>query len=1025
VTALRAEHGTNELAKEEKTPLWKLILEQFDDLLVKILLGAAMLSFVLAFFEEHGEEGIAAFVEPFVIILILIINAAIGVWQENNAENALERLKEMQSEHARVYRNGTFISDLPAAELVPGDICEIWVGDKVPADCRVAKLLTTTIRTEEAALTGESKTILKDSAIVPKEDVSIDAKCNMLFTGTSVTNGKARCIVVRTGMNTELGKIQAAVMAAKEDKEDEKTPLGQKIDDFGEMLTKVIAGICLLVWVMNFNQFWDPVHGSPFKGCIYYLKIAVALGVAAIPEGLPAVITLCLALGTRKMVKRNCIVRKLPSVETLGCVTVICSDKTGTLTTNEMTVVNLVTFGSSKNTLVSRNVTGHSYKPEGEVEGLNGKFGSDSAILNDFCRVASYCNDSKIEYKNGKYVRIGEPTEAAIRILVEKLGGKDGAKSAMNPQEDVCVHSTYWNSLVKKEATLEFSRDRKSMSVLCRPSNGPSTATSTPSKSRYPLRSEKAAAAESLDGSVNSLFAKGAPEGIIERCKSIKLGNGNVEPMTPAIKKSIEAQVNAMAKNALRCIAFAIKEDLGDLATYNGPSHPAHKKLTITDNFASIESDMTFIGLVGIVDPPRPMVKTSIENCRKAGIRVIMITGDNQVTAESIAVKIGMFKEGEDLTGKSYTGKQFMALSEEKQIEVLMSDDGCRVFSRAEPTDKQTLVKILRKQQEVVAMTGDGVNDAPALQQADIGIAMGIAGTEVAKEASAMILADDDFSTIVAAVEEGRSIYENMKAFIRYLISSNIGEVASIFLTSVMGFPEGLIPVQLLWVNLVTDGPPATALGFNPADPDVMKKKPRDKDESLISGWVFFRYLIIGVFVGVATVGIFAYWYMVDYSNDGHTTVTLHQLRNWGKCQTWDNFQVKNTLGMDFSQDPCTYFTEGKIKASTLSLTVLVVIEMFNALNALSEDNSLLVMPPWCNPYLLLAITCSIGVHFTILYVPFLAEIFAIVPLTVEDWILVLQFSFPVVIIDEVLKFVGRNFIVKPSRIVVRHQKED
>lgn len=388
-----------------------------------------------------------------------------------------------------------------------------------------------------------------------------------------------------------------------------------------------------------------------------------------------------------------------------------------------------------------------------------------------------------------------------------------------------------------------------------------------------------------------------------------------------------------------------------------------------------------------------------------------MITGDNKLTAESIAREVGIFDADTNIKGKSYTGSEFQAMSHTQKTEVLMNDHEGRCFSRTDPSDKQELVKLLKENNEIPAMTGDGVNDAPALKAASIGVAMGIAGTEVAKEASDMILADDNFATIVHAVEEGRAIYSNMKAFIRYLISSNIGEVASIFLTAVLGMPEGLVPVQLLWVNLVTDGPPATALGFNPADDDIMRRPPRDPSEQLITPWVFFRYMVIGMWVGIATVGIFAHWYLSDFGfgNDGHTLVTWHQLTHWGQCSTWEGFEVANYGGLDYSKDPCSYFTLGKEKASTLSLSVLVTIEMLNALNALSEDGSLLHMPPWANPYLLLAMAVSMGLHFVIVYIPVLANIFNIVPLSFAEWQMVLLWSFPVIVLDEVLKFIGRN----------------
>jgi len=528
----------------------------------------------------------------------------------------------------------------------------------------------------------------------------------------------------------------------------------------------------------------------------------------------------------------------------------------------------------------------------------------------------------------------------------------------------------------------------------------------------------------------NSLYVKGAPENILSRCTTIMLPNGSVEKLTAGWKKVISTEIETLASQALRTLALAIKKDLpSPYADYNGQlGHPAHKKLN-PDNFASIESDLCFVGLVGIQDPPRAECRQAIAECHSAGISVIMITGDNKLTAEAIARELGILSGRNDEL-KSYTGRDFAELQPYEQIEVLKRmvghTAGGGVFSRTEPAHKQQIVKVLGDLGEITAMTGDGVNDAPALKQASIGIAMGIAGTEVAKEAADMILADDNFATIVHAVEEGRSIYNNMKAFIRYLISSNIGEVASIFFTAALGIPEGLIPVQLLWVNLVTDGPPATALGFNPPDMDAMKKPPRRKDDMLISGWVFFRYMVIGIYVGFATVGIFIWYFVYDVdAPDSHTLVTLAQLRNWGQCKgglgDFAGFSASADIpGIDLSSDPCEYFGKGKVKASTLSLSVLVVIEMLNAFNALSEDGSLLQMPPWANPMLILAIIGAIGIHMIILYVPVLNPIFSVCPLDQHDWTLVWIFSFPVILVDEVLKFVGRNFVSPGATLAAR-----
>ncbi|GMH23102.1 hypothetical protein Nepgr_024945 [Nepenthes gracilis] len=987
--------GFNELDQHDGPSLWRLILDQFNDTLVRILLVAAVMSFVLAMFDgsEMGDD-ITKFAEPFVIFLILIVNAIVGVWQENNAEKALEALQEIQSEQAAVIRDNKRILNLPAKELVPGDIVELKVGDKVPADMRVLELISSTLRVEQGSLTGESEAVNKTHKSVP-EDADIQGKRCMVFSGTTVINGNCICLVTQTGMQTEIGKVHTQIHIASQIEDD--TPLKKKLNEFGETLTTIIAVICALVWIINLKYFlsWEFINGWPrnfkfsFEKCTYYFEIAVALAVAAIPEGLPAVITTCLALGTRKMAQKNALVRKLPSVETLGCTTVICSDKTGTLTTNQMAVAKLIATGVTADCLRSFKVDGTSYNPfDGQIHGW--PTGCMDANLQMIAKVAAVCNDASIVHSENKYMTSGMPTEAALKVLAEKMGLPEGYGDCLpSSTVDVLRCCRHWNMIEHRIATLEFDRDRKSMSVIVNSCSGK-----------------------------RSLLVKGAVENVLERSTSIQLLDGTVVELDDTSRSLILEALLEMSTSALRCLGFAYKDDLREFENYDGKEdHPAHQLLLNPSNYSSIESQLTFVGLVGLRDPPRSEVRQAIEDCRAAGIRVMVITGDNKKTAEAICREIGVFGSTEDISLKSVTGKEFMLLDDQKAF--LRQQGGGLLFSRAEPRHKQEIVRLLKENGEVVAMTGDGVNDAPALKLADIGVAMGIAGTEVAKGASDMVLADDNFSTIVAAIGEGRSIYNNMKAFIRYMISSNIGEVATVFFTAALGIPEGLIPVQLLWVNLVTDGPPATALGFNPPEKDVMTKPPRKSDDGLINAWILFRYLIVGLYVGVATVGIFVIWYTkssflgIDLSKDGHSLVTYNQLSRWDHCSTWANFTVSPyTAGSSvftFNDDPCDYFRAGKVKAKTLSLSTLVAIEMFNSLNALSEDQSLLTVTPWANPWLLLAMSVSFGLHFLILYLPALAHIFNTVPLSLSEWLLVLAVAFPVIIVDEILKLVGRT----------------
>uniref|UniRef100_A0A8C7P175 Calcium-transporting ATPase n=1 Tax=Oncorhynchus mykiss TaxID=8022 RepID=A0A8C7P175_ONCMY len=948
-------YGPNELPAEEGKSLWELVVEQFEDLLVRILLLAACVSFVLALFEE-GEETITAFVEPIVILLILIANAVIGVWQERNAENAIEALKEYEPEIAKVYRmNRKAVQRVKAREIVPGDVVEIAVGDKVPADIRITSIKSTTLRVDQSILTGESVSVIKHTDPVPDPRAVNQDKKNMLFSGTNIAAGRAIGIVVSTGVSTEIGKIRNQMAAT----EQEKTPLQQKLDEFGEQLSKVISLICVAVWVINIGHFGDPVHGGSWmRGAIYYFKIAVALAVAAIPEGLPAVITTCLALGTRRMAKKNAIVRSLPSVETLGCTSVICSDKTGTLTTNQMSVCRMFVVDKVEDSSCAVHefsITGSTYAPEGQV--LKGdkvvQCGDYDGLL-ELATVCSMCNDSSLDYNEAKgvYEKVGEATETALTTLVEKMNVFKTDMSGLSKVERAGACNAVIRQLMKKEFTLEFSRDRKSMSVYCTPTSKP--------------------------GSGSKMFIKGAPESVMERCQYLRVGTGKVA-LTMPLREQLTSLIRdwGTGRDTLRCLG---------MATRDLPPKREDMDLENATKFAEYETGLTFVGCVGMLDPPRKEVIGAIQLCAEAGIRVIMITGDNKGTAVAICRRIGIFGEDEDVVGKAYTGREFDDLPIESQREAVKR---ARCFARVEPAHKSKIVGFLQSFDEITAMTGDGVNDAPALKKAEIGIAMG-SGTAVAKSASEMVLSDDNFSTIVAAVEEGRAIYNNMKQFIRYLISSNVGEVVCIFLTAILGLPEALIPVQLLWVNLVTDGLPATALGFNPPDLDIMDKPPRNPKEPLISGWLFFRYLAIGGYVGLGTVGAATWWYLFDEEGPN---VTFYQLRHFMQCSE-DNpmFQGIN----------CEVF-ESRYP-TTMALSVLVTIEMFNSLNSLSENQSLIRMPPWVNFWLLGAIVLSLSLHFLILYVEPLPLIFQVTPLSWCQWIVVLKISIPVILLDEALK---------------------
>ncbi|KAG2418486.1 sarcoplasmic/endoplasmic reticulum calcium ATPase [Aspergillus terreus] len=965
VLQARQKYGPNALAEDPPTPLWKLVLEQFKDQLVLILLGSAAVSFVLALFEE-GEDW-TAFVDPAVILTILILNAVVGVTQESSAEKAIAALQEYSANEATVVRDGK-TQRVKAEDLVPGDVVIVAIGDRVPADCRLVSVHSNSFRVDQAILTGESESVSKDTQVVHDKQAVKQDQTNMLFSGTTVVNGHATAVVVLTGASTAIGDIHESITSQIS----EPTPLKQKLDDFGDMLAKVITVICILVWIINIEHFNDPSHGGWAKGAIYYLKIAVSLGVAAIPEGLAVVITTCLALGTRKMAQKNAVVRSLPSVETLGSCSVICSDKTGTLTTNQMSVEKVVYLSQSGTGLEEIDVEGTTFAPEGKLS-HNGRtvqnLAVSSSTIRQMVEVMARCNSAALSHdaKTGVYSCIGEPTEGALRVLVEKIGTDDAATNAKILSQPVPqrlhASSAYYEAQLPLQATYEFSRDRKRMSVLVGA------------------------------GKEQRLLVKGAPESILERCSYVLLGpDGPRVPFTKNHLDLLSAEVVEYGNRGLRVIALATVDEVG--------ANPLLHNAKSTDEYAQLEQNMTLVGLVGMLDPPRTEVAGSITKCREAGIRVIVITGDSRNTAESICRQIGVFAEDEDLTGKSFTGREFDALSDNQKLEAVKK---ASLFSRTEPSHKSKLVDLLQSLGHVVAMTGDGVNDAPALKKADIGVAMGT-GTDVAKLAADMVLADDNFATITVAVEEGRSIYSNTQQFIRYLISSNIGEVVSIFLTAALGMPEALIPVQLLWVNLVTDGLPATALSFNPPDHDVMRRPPRKRDERLVGGWLLTRYLVIGTYVGVATVFGYVWWFV--YNPEG-PQISFWQLSHFHKCSS------------QFPEIGCEMFTNDMSRsASTVSLSILVVIEMLNAMNALSSSESLLSFGLWNNMMLVYAIILSMTLHFAILYIPALQALFSILPLDWTEWKAVLAISAPVIFLDEALKYVERQFYTVPTRSV-------
>jgi Ca2+ transporting ATPase len=951
VKANREKYGSNVFPPPPKKPIWKMILEQFEDKMVIVLLFAVVLGFVFAFLETDPEERTTAFIEPWVIIVILALNATISVLQEIKANDNVDALKAFQPNNAHVIRNGEQ-KEVDAAEIVCGDLVEVGVGEQVPADCRIIKIKSTSLKADQASLTGESAPASKQEEAITKTNAVLAEKHCICFSGCPLVRGRFEGVAVAVGFRSEIGKIKKNL----DESEETQTPLQIQLDKFGTFISKAILVICIITWVANIGKFDEAGHGNWFKGALSFFKIAVSLAVAAIPEGLPAVVTTTLSLGVTRMAQQKAIVTQLPAVETLGCTSVICSDKTGTLTTNQM-VVRVFSTVSNGNVNVF-DVEGNSYDPSSGVLKVNGSpltNAPEHKGMQQSAMVATLCNDAKLLWDAEKqaFARAGEPTEAALKVLAEKIGLPDAQNDAARRNKDKTVNfadvSNYWEETCPKRRTHEFTRDRKSMSVIV---------------------------------GKDTLVAKGAYEVILGNCtRYLDDVTGEVKDLTEDVRQKLDHVRSewSSGENTFRCLGLAYKE------APDWESWAVDDAKRLKEEY---ETGLVWCGAVGIIDPPRDTVKGSIEECHKAGIRVIMCTGDNPETATAIAKKIGLIRPGEDPKGHVFTGNDWEHMKQEERETAARN---AMVLARVEPLHKQQLVDILQNQGHVVAMTGDGVNDAPALKKADIGIAMGT-GTQVAKDAAKMILSDDSFSTIVAAVAEGRAIYNNTTAFIRYLLTCNIGEVVSCFVSSIIGGPNLLRSTQLLFVNLVTDGLPATALGVNPAEPGVMELDPRPKDENIVNGFTLTRYIVGGIYLGFATIAAAYWWYLYDPEGPH---ISLHEVTHWIELMTDPKYEEI------FEND----------YPSTMAMSVLVVVEMFSAMTAISERQSVFVMPPWKNPYLILAVFGSFLVHVACLEIPFMRRIFSVVSLDQLHWIVVVILGLPTLLIEEIFKAYSRAHI--------------
>ncbi len=910
IEARRAQAGPNALPTDGGHSLARVILSQFTNIMVLVLIAAA----VISVFVGDAEDAL-------VILVIVVLNAALGTYQEYRAEQALSALGALQVPLVRVRRSG-HIMQLPSTEIVPGDIVLLQEGDRVPADGRVIESIN--LQIEEAALTGESQGVYKETRALDAAAPALGERINMAYMGTSVTYGRGEVVITATGLNTELGKIARMLLSVQ----DTATPLQQRLNQLSRLLVLGAACVVGAVFVVGV------LRGIPLQ---QMFLTAISLAVAAVPEGLPAIITIALSLGAARMVRRNALIRKLPAVETLGSVTTICTDKTGTLTRNEMTATLLSLPGHD-----DVRITGIGYSREGEFleNGATPLDPQTDDAVGRFLKAMALNTDAYLEGEAEELRVVGDTTEGALIVAAEKVGWS----------------RTQLEAALPRVAELPFSSERKAMTTI----------------HRLLTHDERQLFTETPFVAIT----KGAPDRLLSWAAAEHMPEG-VVPLSSERRQKWQSQIELIAAQGLRVIGLAYR------ALHEIPA-------AITPE---IERELVLVGLVGIVDPARPEARTAIATARSAGIRSIMITGDHALTAEAIARDLGIIHGGQF----AITGSEIDRMDDDALEAAL---EKTSVFARVAPEHKMRLVQVLQRDGEVVAMTGDGVNDAPALKQADIGVAMGITGTEVSKGAADMVLTDDNYASIVAAVEEGRLVYDNIRKFVLFLLSSNIAEILVMFVGILAGLPVPLLAIQILWVNLLTDGLPAIALGFDPPQADLMKRKPRGKDESLFADGLGARIIARALLLAVLTLGAFLYGHVAHRLDPLSQTLGIEYMSaaelgvlsdaaiplDWDSLSTDDRRSLllenqAQTSISDEEQGKHSLIEAAERLPRTIAFTVLALGQIFHVIAIHAGDRTLLLRAGFSqNRFLLIAVLLTIALQLAVIYVPFLQTLFRTYP---------------------------------------------